>query len=88
MSALTELTEANARASTIIAQQADEMAALQRRVNRLEAILSCALLVLEEHAEDERSFWGEEDKHGLAREAEQIYEAAKAALAGRETPSS
>ena len=39
-----------------------------------------ALPVLDEHAEEERKFWGAEDKHGLASEAEKIHEQARAAL--------
>lgn len=48
---------------------------------QLRDALAAALPVLEEHAADERSFWGPDDKHGLAADAEKIYEQAKAALA-------
>lgn len=44
------------------------------------AALRAALPVLEEHAEEERTFWGAEDKHGIAAEAEKIFQDAKAAL--------
>jgi hypothetical protein len=54
--------------------------AIQSECAKLRAALSAAISVLDEHAEEERTFWGVEDKHGLAREAEQIYEQAKAAL--------
>lgn len=47
---------------------------------RLRAALVAALPVLEEHATDERAFWGADDKHGFAAEAEGVYEQAKAAL--------
>ena len=49
-------------------------------IERLRAALKAALPVLDEHADDERSFWGAEDKHGLGRDAEQIYQQAKTAL--------
>lgn len=39
-----------------------------------------ALDTLEEDAIAQRAFWGADDKHGIAAEAERIYEKAKAAL--------
>lgn len=50
---------------------------------QLRAALTTALPVLEDHAKEERSFWGAEDKHGLAGEAELIFEQAKKALSLR-----
>lgn len=47
---------------------------------KLRAALEKALPVLEEHAEEERVFWGKRDEHGLAADAELIYAEAKAAL--------
>lgn len=58
----------------------DEYEDLAQWARQLERALTAALPILEEHAEDERSFWGEEDKHGIAREAEQVYERAKEVL--------
>ena len=58
----------------------DLLRAAADEIERLRVALKAALPVLDEHAEDERSFWGDEDKHGMAREAEQIHEQAKAAL--------
>lgn len=52
----------------------------RKQIARLRVALQMALPVLDEHAEDERSFWGDEDKHGLARDAEKLHEVAKAAL--------
>ncbi len=39
-----------------------------------------AVDTLEEDAIAQRAFWGDDDKHGIAAEAERIYEKAKAAL--------
>jgi hypothetical protein len=47
----------------------------------LGAVLADALPILEEHAADERAFWGTDDRQGLARDAEQLYGRAKDALA-------
>ena len=54
--------------------------AIQSECAQLRAALTEALPVLDEHAEEERKFWGAEDKHGLASEAEKIHEQARAAL--------
>ena len=54
--------------------------AIQSECAKLRAALTAALSVLDEHAEEERKFWGAEDKHGLASEAEKIHEQARAAL--------
>lgn len=43
-------------------------------------VLKDALEVLETHANDERDFWGKEDKHGFAGRAADIYHRAVAAL--------
>lgn len=58
----------------------DLLRAAAAEIERLRCALKAALPVLDENAEDERSFWGAEDKHGMAREAEQVHEQAKAAL--------
>jgi len=49
-------------------------------IETLTAALRAAIPVLEEHAEDERAFWGSDDKHGLAAEAEKILNDAQTAL--------
>jgi len=54
--------------------------AIQSECAKLRAALTAALSVLDEHAEEERKFWGAEDKHGLASEAEKIHDQARAAL--------
>lgn len=46
----------------------------------IERALRAALDTLEEDAIAQRAFWGADDKHGIAVEAERIYEKAKAAL--------
>lgn len=50
------------------------------QLTKARSALEKALPVLEEHAEDERTFWGAEDKHGMARDAETIHAEAKAVL--------
>lgn len=57
----------------------DLLRAAANEIERLRTALAAALPVLEEHADEERVFWGD-DKHGLAREAEEIHQQAKAAL--------
>ena len=47
---------------------------------QLRSALSAALDTLEEDAIAQRAFWEDDDKHGIAAEAERIYEKAKAAL--------
>jgi hypothetical protein len=42
--------------------------------------LEAALPTLEEHAEEEREFWGETDKHGDAAQAEKVLKNARHAL--------
>ncbi len=58
----------------------DLLRAAAEEIERPWTALSAALPVLEEHAEEERTFWGKDDKHGLGREAEEIHQQAKAAL--------
>ena len=53
---------------------------METQIEKIAAALRAAIPVLEEHAEDERAFWGTEDKHGLAAEAEKILQDAQAAL--------
>ena len=50
------------------------------KIETLKAALRAAIPVLEEHAENERTFWGSDDKHGLAAEAEKILKQAQTAL--------
>lgn len=52
---------------------------LEHRVTALTSALTNALPALEENADDECAFWGED--HSLAQDAVKIHEDAKAALA-------
>ena len=45
---------------------------LEEELEEAREALQKAIPILEEHAEEERIFWGEEDKHGIASEAESV----------------
>lgn len=58
----------------------DALSELLRRYEKSIDALKEALDTLEEDAIAQRAFWDKSDKHGIAAEAERIYEKAKAAL--------
>ena len=57
-----------------------ELAGAGDKCEQLRSALTDAVDTLEEDAIAQRAFWGAADKHGIAAEAERIYEKAKAAL--------
>jgi hypothetical protein len=56
-------------------------AALIQHAPELFAALAAAIDTLEEHADDERKFYGAEDKHGIAEAAEEVLRRAREAMA-------
>jgi len=63
-----------------------ELAASTHESEQLRSALSSALDTLEEDAIAQRAFWGDDDKHGIAAEAERIYKMAKSALLPKGSP--
>lgn len=57
-----------------------ELAASTHESEQLRSALSSALDALEEDAIAQRAFWGDDDRLGIAAEAERIYQKTKAAL--------
>ena len=57
-----------------------EMVATNNECQELRRALEAALDTLEEDAIAQRSFWGVDDKHGIAGEAERVHALAKYAL--------
>ena len=63
-----------------------ELVAASHECQELRRALSAALDTLEEDAIAQRVFWDNDDKHGIAAEAERIYKMAKSALLPKGSP--
>lgn len=63
-----------------------ELAASTHESEQLRSALLSALDTLEEDAIAQRAFWGDDDKHEIAAEAERIYKIAKSALLPKGSP--
>lgn len=57
-----------------------KMVATNNECQELRRALEAALDTLEQDAIEKRSFWGVDDKHGIAGEAERVHALAKYAL--------
>lgn len=68
---LSEMTEAQLR---------EQIVQMTAELVRLKDFVRATIPVLDECAEDERTFWGKEDKHGIAAASEQLLITAKASL--------
>lgn len=53
----------------------------QRKIKALVEAMEAALPTLEENADNEAAFWGKQDKHGIATDANRVFDKARAALA-------
>jgi hypothetical protein len=68
----TEQTENLLDALTELELIREENAKLKAAPKETMRLLRDALAVVEEHADSEAAFWGEEDKHGLASDAQKL----------------
>jgi hypothetical protein len=64
----------------IVLEELDRLWAIEHKAQPLADALREALPIIEEHAEDERAFWG--DRHGHAVSAENLLAAVRDALRG------